>query len=149
MGLPDAKVALRLDRGGKAIDETLAFDRTKMVIAPRPEALSEVRPGVFYVDLSRYEQKAFDAALPKLVAARAIVFDMRGYPTQDAMNVVAYWITGVDRAQWMIVASATPRSRSPRSSSSPTAARSASPNRSWRTSRRRRPAVSSASAPAG
>jgi len=103
VGLPDAKVALRLDRGGKAIDETLAFDRTKMVIAPRPEALSEVRPGIFYVDLSRYDQKAFDAALPKLVAARAIVFDMRGYPTQDALNVVAYWITGADRAQWMIV----------------------------------------------
>jgi C-terminal processing protease CtpA/Prc len=103
LGPQGGKVALRLDRAGKVVSETLAYDRTKMVVMPRPAALSEVRPGIFYVDLARFDRAAFEAALPKLAAARGLVFDLRGYPAADAAIVVPYWLTHGDSAQWMMV----------------------------------------------
>jgi C-terminal processing protease CtpA/Prc len=47
---------------------------------PRPEKIAEVRPGIFYVDLSRIDDADFNAAIDELAAADGVVFDMRGYP---------------------------------------------------------------------
>ena len=48
---------------------------------PRPKEVStELEPGIWYFDLTRAQDKDFDTALPKLAAAKGIVFDMRGYP---------------------------------------------------------------------
>ena len=47
----------------------------------RPPKLHEIRPGLFYVDVTRISQEEFDEALPRLTQARALVFDVRGYPT--------------------------------------------------------------------
>lgn len=102
-GTTGSKIALRLQRGSRTVDETLTFDRNKLVVMPRPDALSEVRPGVWYVDLSRFQRTAFDLVRTKLAAARAIVFDLRGYPSPDAVGLVPFWLTGPDTAQWMIV----------------------------------------------
>ncbi|HET8775563.1 MAG TPA: S41 family peptidase [Thermoanaerobaculia bacterium] len=46
----------------------------------RPETLAELKPGIWYVDLERINDDAFQAAIPKLAEARGIVFDLRGYP---------------------------------------------------------------------
>lgn len=51
---------------------------------PCPEPISEPRPGVFLVDLNRVDPSAFERALPRLVAARGLVFDLRGYSLQRA-----------------------------------------------------------------
>src|SRR4029079_15428585 len=48
----------------------------------RIEKIAEVSPGVTYVDLGRITDADFTAALPQLEKARAIIFDMRGYPRQ-------------------------------------------------------------------
>jgi len=47
----------------------------------RPPKLHEIRPGVFYVDITRLTAEEFDAALSKLARAEGLVFDVRGYPT--------------------------------------------------------------------
>src|SRR4051812_15835437 len=47
---------------------------------PRPEKIAELRPGIFYVDLSRIGDDDLNAAVDRLAAADGIVFDMRGYP---------------------------------------------------------------------
>jgi hypothetical protein len=103
IGIAGSKIALRLDRRGRIVNETLTYDRTKMVVMPRPDPFAEVRPGVFYIDLSRFGKGAFDRELARLRAARAIVFDLRGYPSPDAATLVPYWLTGPDTAQWLIV----------------------------------------------
>jgi C-terminal processing protease CtpA/Prc len=54
----------------------------------RPPELHEVRPGVFYVDVTRLSQEQFDEALSRLAAAKSLVFDVRGYPT-----VAPKWLT--------------------------------------------------------
>ncbi|MBW8878787.1 MAG: hypothetical protein JF614_27840 [Acidobacteria bacterium] len=47
---------------------------------PRPEKIAELRPGIFYVDLSRISDDDLNGAVDQLAAADGIVFDMRGYP---------------------------------------------------------------------
>jgi C-terminal processing protease CtpA/Prc len=47
---------------------------------PRPRKVTELEPGVIYVDLTRVQDKDFEAALPQLQAARGIIYDLRGYP---------------------------------------------------------------------
>jgi C-terminal processing protease CtpA/Prc len=47
---------------------------------PRPEKIAEIRPGIFYIDLTRVGDTDFAGALDRLAQAKGIVFDSRGYP---------------------------------------------------------------------
>ena len=96
-------VALGLERAGRRVNVTLRYAAGKIAVPIRPDSLAEVRPGIFYIDLMRFDKAAFDAARAKLGAATAIVFDMRGYPSQGAAEIVKTWLTGPDTAQWLIV----------------------------------------------
>ncbi len=55
---------------------------------PRPPKIKEIEPGVFYLDLNQIQDEDFSDALPKLVEAKGIVFDMRGYPR---INPIAFF----------------------------------------------------------
>lgn len=73
-----------------------------MPVEPRPEKITELKPGIFYVDLSRIAEEDWKAALAKLESATGIVFDLRGYP-----RVSPQWLTHLsekplDSAQWHI-----------------------------------------------
>ena len=50
------------------------------VIPPRPDRISELRPGIFYVDIDRISDDDLEAAMPDLEQAKGIIFDFRGYP---------------------------------------------------------------------
>jgi hypothetical protein len=67
-----------------------------------PTATAELEPGFWYIDLTRSNDKEFEALLPQLENAKGIVFDMRGYP-----KVSAAWFSHVSKtdlksAQWHI-----------------------------------------------
>jgi C-terminal processing protease CtpA/Prc len=100
-GAKDAKVRLRLARGAQAVDASLAYDSPQPIGAPRRPQYEEVRPGIYYVDLARIVKAEWDEMLPRLAAAKALVFDLRGYPNSEAKEVVRYWIRETDVAQWM------------------------------------------------
>lgn len=102
-GPRDSSVALQLLRGTRRIQATLPYRSAQFMRGPRPAAIHEVRPGVHYVDITRFDKAAFDRALETLKGARGIVFDARGYPQRDAVALVPYWLTGADAAQWMFV----------------------------------------------
>lgn len=92
-GLSTERVTLRLRRpDGAECDVPLARwvspwrAPTYPTLPPKVHAL---RPGVLYVDLDRVSEADFEAALPRLQAARGIVFDMRGYPKLDFAPVLA------------------------------------------------------------
>jgi len=102
-GTYNTSVKMKLERAGKAYELTLKYGAGSIAAMPRPQPLAEVKPGIYYVDLSRFDKAAFEAAREKLGAAKGIVFDMRGYPASDAQDIVRYWLTGPDTAQWMIV----------------------------------------------
>jgi len=42
--------------------------------------LTEIKPGVWYVDLDRVSDQDFQDAIPKLAQAKGVIFDLRGYP---------------------------------------------------------------------
>ena len=101
-GISNSTVKVRLERAGRAFEVTLKYGAS-LVAPSRPQAIAEVKPGIYYVDLARFTQAGFDAAREKLAAAKGIVFDMRGYPAPNAQDIVRYWLTGPDIAQWMII----------------------------------------------
>lgn len=80
-GAPNETVRLKVQRarGGTA---NLVLRRTALfpLAEPKPEKITEIRPGIFYVDLDRISTQDFQDALGQLAAARGIIFDLRGYP---------------------------------------------------------------------
>jgi C-terminal processing protease CtpA/Prc len=56
----------------------------------RPEKIAELKPGIFYVDVSRIDAADLKGALDRLNGAKGIVFDLRGYPTHDALAVISH-----------------------------------------------------------
>jgi hypothetical protein len=67
---------------------------------PRPEKIAELRPGIFYVDLSRISDDDLNGALDRLAAADGIVFDMRGYPFLLSPAVLGHLIDKPVTSNW-------------------------------------------------
>jgi C-terminal processing protease CtpA/Prc len=74
----------------------------------QPDKIADLEPGIIYVDLDRITDDDFDRALPKLVSARGVVFDLRGYPkrvsvmplrhlTGETMRCPQFFITKTTR----------------------------------------------------
>ena len=45
---------------------------------PRPDKITELEPGILYVDLDRLTDADFTALMPRLEQAKGVIFDMRG-----------------------------------------------------------------------
>jgi peptidase S41-like protein len=84
-------VKLGIRHHGKALDvvqERLLSDR---VCQPSLSSLTKLTNGVMYIDLRRATDSEITAAIPDLVAARGIIFDLRGYPRPaDAPAILAH-----------------------------------------------------------
>ncbi|KSB91009.1 hypothetical protein AS593_12730 [Caulobacter vibrioides] len=61
---------------------SISLERQARPVPPlaKPEPIAEIRPGVLYVDLDRVSDAQLQEAVPRLAAARGVVFDVRGYP---------------------------------------------------------------------
>jgi C-terminal processing protease CtpA/Prc len=76
---------------------------------PRPEKISELEPGILYVDLDRVTEEDWQSVVPRLAAAKGIIFDMRGYPSQPGIQVLAHLTeTTVRCARWNVASAAMP-----------------------------------------
>jgi C-terminal processing protease CtpA/Prc len=51
---------------------------------PRPATVTELERGISYFDLDRATEADLAAALPQLAEAKAVIFDLRGYPKMVA-----------------------------------------------------------------
>ena len=81
-GPKDSPIKLRLERGEPAerVEVTVSRSVTSFARVPHPEVIVEVQPGILYVDLGRITPADFTAALPRLSAAKGLVFDLRNPP---------------------------------------------------------------------
>jgi hypothetical protein len=70
----------------------------------RPDSISQLERGIWYVDLTRVQMAAITPILPKLASARGVIFDLRGYPTDAGIGVLPYLISQPESARWMHVA---------------------------------------------
>jgi C-terminal processing protease CtpA/Prc len=79
-GPAGSRLVLGVEREGSApFTATLARAASTQFVPDTPlPAVAEPRPGVVYVDLRRMTDTDLDSLLPRLAAARGIVFDLRG-----------------------------------------------------------------------
>ncbi|NQE64713.1 hypothetical protein E1H18_4969 [Caulobacter sp. RHG1] len=69
----------------------------------KPAPLSDLAPGVVYVDLDRIKDAELDAALPQLAAAKGVIFDMRGYPGNVTPRFLSHFRDeAIYSAEWNI-----------------------------------------------
>ncbi|MBS1715196.1 MAG: peptidase S41 [Armatimonadetes bacterium] len=75
---------------GAAFTVSLPRSSDNRIKEPRPAAIEEIRPGIWYVDLDgpRADPEAYFKKIPDLAKAKGLIFDMRGYPNQVAMDVL-------------------------------------------------------------
>jgi hypothetical protein len=67
-------------------------------IVPKPAAnfsyplkdVTELKPGIWYIDLRKLKKADLDASMAKLAQTRAVIFDMRGYPSPDGLLAMAH-----------------------------------------------------------
>jgi C-terminal processing protease CtpA/Prc len=78
-GPPGSRATLTIERPGSApFEATLSRDSAWGAVAGTPlPPVAEPRPGIVYVDLGRISEEEFQPLLPRLTAARGLVFDLR------------------------------------------------------------------------
>ncbi|HTJ42111.1 MAG TPA: hypothetical protein VL463_08435, partial [Kofleriaceae bacterium] len=101
-GAPDTIATVRVRRDGKELDAKVTRSNHEALPPAQRPPVDHLDGGVVYVDLSRLDLKTIDLAA--LAKAHGVIFDMRGYPTGDAAQILAYVIAGPDTAKWMSTA---------------------------------------------
>ncbi|MBD2314140.1 hypothetical protein H6G20_20945 [Desertifilum sp. FACHB-1129] len=74
---------------------------TQMPQEPRLQDISELKPGIFYVNLELSNSR-FSQALQRLQQAQGIIFDLRGYPRSAARAIQHLIQESVESAQWLV-----------------------------------------------
>lgn len=101
-GPSDAAVELTVERKGVPRAVATTYSRHEPLPPVRPEAFSELEAGVLYVDLTRLSWTDLAPRLEDMVAARGIVFDLRGYPIHND-TLLDHLMTAPESAKWMHV----------------------------------------------
>jgi len=103
-GPRDAPVTLEVEDAGGVRSVALRYTSQEEVPEPRPEPVAELADGLLYVDLTRAQMGDLETQLERLAAARGVVFDVRGYPTDAGFGLLPHLIDSPERARWMHVA---------------------------------------------
>lgn len=101
-GAPGSRASLRIANAQGVRTVSMARDETTPLL-DATRASRELEPGIEYVDLPSFKLAAFEEALPRLRKARAILFDLRGYPSGDVFKLMPYWLRASETATWMHV----------------------------------------------
>src|SRR5262249_457789 len=86
VGSAGSEVRLKVQSQGAAPREAVlsrSVQATKSPAEPRPPTVAELEPGIMYFDIGRATEDDVEPALPKLAEAKAVIFDLRGYPSTN------------------------------------------------------------------
>ena len=81
---------------------TLKRNDAKPVVDARPEKIAQLKPGIYYVDLTRISDADWDGSVAQLEQASGIVFDLRGYPSMSPKWLTHLGNTQMTSAQWHV-----------------------------------------------
>ena len=100
---PTVRVSYRRADGTKAaVDLPVEMKTAIQSKAKAIKAAEEIRPGIWYLDLSQMDDKAFLAALPALARAKGVIFDIRGYPSLSAVFLQHLSDKPLQSARWNV-----------------------------------------------
>jgi hypothetical protein len=97
-------VKLIIDNGRGAVDRVVRCEGLERPAEKRPPQTSELSPGVWYVDITRAKTADVTPILGSLAKARAVIFDVRGYPTDAGLEILPHLIGAPEHDRWMHVA---------------------------------------------
>jgi C-terminal processing protease CtpA/Prc len=97
-------VRLGLDGAPRPREVTLTYGAASPPPSRRSDPLAELQPGIWYVDLTRAKMAEVVPKLEALAAARGVVFDVRGYPTDAGFGLLPHLLDGPETDRWMHVA---------------------------------------------
>lgn len=88
---------------GTRVETSLKYNEARSVRPIRPAPLAELRPGIWYVDVARTDKAMFDTRLAQLASARAVIYDVRGYPKDFQLSkaIPAHLLSQGEHAKWM------------------------------------------------
>ncbi len=101
---PGTTVTLTLETSAGPKDSLLGCGTTMPPTEKRPDAVTAVSADVWYVDLSRARLNDIKPSLSKLAAAKGVVFDLRGYPTDSGFAILGHLLSTSEKDRWMHVA---------------------------------------------
>ena len=91
-GDPGTRAQLRVSAADGAKRDVSLLRVSKVEVKPKAiDSIAEVSPGVMYIDLERITKADFDTAIPRLQHAKAVIFDMRGYPRSSSPKILAHF----------------------------------------------------------
>lgn len=88
---------------GRSAKATLEYALPKAINEQDRPAFGELAPGIAYLDLRRISGAELEAQLATLAAARAVVVDLRGYPTDAGAALLPHLIDRAEHGRWMHV----------------------------------------------
>nr|WP_284691665.1 S41 family peptidase [Pinirhizobacter soli] len=96
-------ISLGLERDGSRHDVTFAYEKqASQPEPPRPEAISELKDGIWYLDITRASEQAFNSHMDQLSHARVVVVDLRGYPKgKIGLTLLQHLVAQPEHTQWM------------------------------------------------
>jgi hypothetical protein len=101
-GREGSRVTLALEReGAPAAQVELVRERREPAREERPAPLAALRPGVWYVDLERASWVSVQARLGELAEAKAVIFDLRGYPSDAGSRILRHLLAEPEQSRWM------------------------------------------------
>lgn len=79
-GARGSEASVRLEREGRELEVTVVREASRAVPEFDRPQVTELEPGIWYVDLDRAPWAAIDSVVLELAAADGVIFDLRGYP---------------------------------------------------------------------
>lgn len=70
---------------------------------PRLEKIVELEPGIWYVDMDRITKEDWQTNIAKWAEAKRVIFDMRGYPAEPGISMIAHSTAEEIRSAPMLV----------------------------------------------
>jgi len=100
-------VRLTIDDGRGPVDRVVSCEAVQRPAEMRPAQATEVSPGIWYVDLTRARSADVRPIVESLAKAKGVIVDLRGYPTDAAVELLPHLIEAPEHDRWMHVAKIT------------------------------------------
>ncbi|WP_273456337.1 S41 family peptidase [Nevskia ramosa] len=95
-------VRYQIQRGEQQITADTTLNQRSPVPVAEHAHIAELRPGIWYVDLSAASIDEIRPKLDALSKAEGVIFDLRGYPKSNH-EVLRHLLRGPEAAQWMAI----------------------------------------------